>query len=149
MADRLTQKQRSILMSGVRTKHTAPELTVRSVAHRAGYRFSLHRKDLPGTPDIVFPRFKSVVFVHGCFWHQHKGCSKSTQPATRKKFWTAKLSRNMSRDAENRKKLRKTGWRVLVIWECETRNREVLAEKLKCFLDRSAPGLTHPLHRTF
>lgn len=115
MADRLTEKQRSILMYRVRTKHTAPELTVRSVAHRAGYRFSLHRKDLPGTPDIVFPRFKSVVFVHGCFWHQHKGCSKSTQPVTRKKFWTAKLSRNMSRDAENRKTLRKIGWRVLVI----------------------------------
>ena len=135
-------------MSGVRTKHTGPELKVRSVAHRAGYRFSLHRKDLPGKPDIVFPRFKSVVFVHGCFWHQHKGCSKSTSPATRKEFWTAKLSRNVSRDAENREKLRRAGWRVLVIWECEIRDRDVLAEKLERFLDKSAARSTRPPHRT-
>jgi len=97
MSDRLTRKQRSILMAGVRTKHTGPELKVRSIAHGASYRFSLHRKDLPGRPDIVFPRYKSVVYVHACFWHQHKGCSKSVLPATRKDFWTAKLSRNVSR----------------------------------------------------
>jgi DNA mismatch endonuclease (patch repair protein) len=131
-------------MSGVRTKHTGPELKVRSVAHGAGYRFALHRMDLPGKPDIVFPRFKSVVFVHGCFWHQHKGCSKSTLPATRKEFWTAKLGRNVVRDTENKKTLRRAGWRVLVIWECQTREGDVVAQKLKRFLARSICELRAP-----
>lgn len=135
MADRLTSQQRSALMSGVRTKHTGPELKVRRVAHGAGYRFALHRKDLPGKPDIVFPRFKSAVFVHGCFWHQHEGCSKSALPATRREFWAAKLSRNVVRDAENKRGLRRAGWRVLVIWECQTRECGALAKKLKRFLD--------------
>jgi DNA mismatch endonuclease (patch repair protein) len=137
MSDRLTRKQRSILMAGVRTKHTGPELKVRSIAHGAGYRFSLHRKDLPGRPDIVFPRYKSVVYVHGCFWHQHKGCPKSVLPATREDFWTAKLSRNVSRDVENMRGLRRAGWRVLVIWECQTRDMDLVARKLKHFLQRS------------
>ena len=139
LADRLSKKQRSILMSSVRTEHTGPELEVRSVAHRSGYRFTLHRKDLPGKPDIVFPRFKSVVFVHGCFWHRHKGCSKSSLPATRRDFWAAKLSRNVIRDTENRCQLRGAGWRVLVIWECQARERNVVAKKLKRFLDGAHP----------
>jgi DNA mismatch endonuclease (patch repair protein) len=134
MSDRITPNQRSLLMSGVRTKHTGPELKVRSVAHRAGFRFALHRRDLPGKPDIVLPRFKAAVFVNGCFWHQHEGCSKSSLPATRKAFWKAKLSRNVARDVENREKLCGAGWRVLVIWECKTRNGDVVADKLKRFL---------------
>jgi DNA mismatch endonuclease, patch repair protein len=136
MSDRLTQRQRSILMSGVRTKHTEPELRVRSVAQKAGYSFTLHREDLPGKPDIVFPRFKSVVFVHGCFWHRHKRCPKSALPATRQEFWTAKLSRNVVRDTENKRKLRRFGWRVLVVWECQTRDGDVVAQRLNRFLER-------------
>jgi DNA mismatch endonuclease (patch repair protein) len=135
MADRLTEKQRSSLMSRIRTKHTEPELKVRSAAHGAGYRYALHRKDLPGNPDIVLPRFKSVVFVHGCFWHQHKGCRKSTLPTTRGEFWAAKLSRNVDRDTENELRLRRAGWRVLVIWECETKARQTITRKLKRFLE--------------
>jgi DNA mismatch endonuclease (patch repair protein) len=135
-------------MSLVRQSGTAAELAVRKLAHRLGYRFRVGLKDLPGRPDIVFPQWRHVIFVHGCFWHQHKGCSKSTQPATRKNFWAAKLSRNMSRDAENRRNLRKIGWRVLVIWECEIRNRDLLADKLKRFLDKSTPGLSRPANRT-
>lgn len=140
MADRFTKEQRSALMSGIQTKHTGPELKVRSAAHGSGYRFSLHRKDLPGKPDIVFPRFKSVVFVHGCFWHQHEGCSKCALPATRRDFWAAKLTRNVARDAENRRELRRAGWRVLVIWECQTNERDAVAKKLKRFLE----GSRHP-----
>jgi DNA mismatch endonuclease (patch repair protein) len=140
MADRLTERQRSSLMSRIRTKHTGPELKVRSVAHGSGYRFSLHRDDLPGKPDIVFPRYRSVVFVHGCFWHQHAGCQKSAMPAARREFWTAKLSRNVVRDAENRRGLRRAGWRVLVIWECQTRERDVVARKLKRFLGGPTSG---------
>ena len=134
MADRLTEEQRSSLMSRIRTKHTGPELKVRSGAHGAGYRYALHRKDLPGQPDIVLPRFKSVVFVHGCFWHQHKGCRKSTLPTTRREFWAAKLSRNVNRDSENELRLRRAGWRVLVIWECETKARQTIIRKLRRFL---------------
>jgi DNA mismatch endonuclease (patch repair protein) len=101
------------------------------------YRYALHREDLPGKPDIVLPRFKSVVFVHGCFWHQHKGCRKSTLPTTRREFWAAKLSRNVDRDTENELRLRRAGWRVLVIWECETKARQTITRKLKRFLESS------------
>jgi DNA mismatch endonuclease, patch repair protein len=134
MADRLTRRQRSILMAGVRTKHTEPELKVRSVAHRLGYRFRLHRKDLPGSPDIVFPRLQAVVFVHGCFWHRHAGCRKASIPATRSDFWAEKLGSNVTRDANARKRLRQSGWRVLVIWECETKHAVKLKDKLARFL---------------
>jgi DNA mismatch endonuclease, patch repair protein len=125
-------------MSRVRTKHTAPELKVRSIAHGLGYRFSLHRNDLPGKPDIVFPRFKSAVFVHGCFWHQHEGCSKSTLPTTRREFWAVKLTRNVARDLENRRELRRAGWRVMVIWECQTRREDIIVRKLRRFLQVSS-----------
>lgn len=138
MADRLTSRQRSALMAGVRTKHTAPELKVRSVAHRLGYRFRLHRKDLPGSPDLVFPRLKAAVFVNGCFWHQHPNCPKSSIPSTRTEFWKTKLARNAARDAVANDALRRAGWRVLVVWECETRDMITLAEKLKRFLDLAA-----------
>jgi DNA mismatch endonuclease, patch repair protein len=134
MADRLTPRQRSVLMAGIWTKHTEPELKVRCLAHRLGYRFRLHRKDLPGSPDIVFPCQQSVVFVHGCFWHRHAGCRKASIPATRPDFWAQKLGHNVARDAKVRRRLRRSGWRVLVIWECETKQAFKFQTKLSRFL---------------
>jgi DNA mismatch endonuclease (patch repair protein) len=127
-------------MAGIRTKNTTPELKVRTVAHRLGYRFRLHRKDLPGSPDLVFPRLKAAVFVHGCFWHRHKGCGKSSIPGTRTEFWTEKLTRNVARDAAATERLRRAGWRVLVIWECETKDALEIAGKLKPFLKKGQAG---------
>ncbi len=134
VTDRLTRNQRSELMARVRSTHTAPEIKVRSLSHRLGYRFSLHRKDLPGSPDVVFPRLRSVIFVHGCFWHCHSHCRKASIPATRRDFWTAKLDRNVARDAIACRQLRREGWRVLVIWECETKTDGKLLRKLNSFL---------------
>lgn len=133
--DKLTFDGRSALMARVRGKDTTPELNVRQVAHRLGYRFRLHRKDLPGRPDLVFPSRRAVVFVHGCFWHRHPGCRLMSTPKTRTQFWTDKFDRNVRRDAAAVEQLEVTGWRVLVVWECETRDREGLADKLRSFLD--------------
>lgn len=130
MADRLTKDQRSWVMSRVRGKDTRPELRVRKVAHALGLRFRLHRRDLPGTPDLVFPRWKKVILVHGCFWHQHPGCKKASLPATRPEFWMSKLARNVHRDNETLERLKAFGWSVLVIWECETRQ----VDRLKALL---------------
>ena len=98
---------------------TKPELAVRRAAHRLGYRFRLHRRDLPGTPDLVFPRLRKVILVHGCFWHQHVGCRLARQPKSRLDYWLPKLERNRKRDAETQAALRKLGWDVLVVWECQ------------------------------
>jgi DNA mismatch endonuclease, patch repair protein len=129
--DRLTPSQRSALMSKVRGKNTRPEELVRSLLHRMGFRFRLHRKDLPGTPDIVLPKYRTVIFVHGCFWHRHADCKKSSMPQTNKNFWGKKLARNVERDAEVAGELTRTGWRVLVVWECELKNPEVLSARLQ------------------
>ena len=110
--------QKSRMMSRVRTKGTAPELALRSALHSAGIRFRLHRKDLPGKPDIVLPKYKSVIFVHGCFWHHHEGCIKSKMPKTNVDFWQDKIAANIKRDKSNQDDLAKMGWRVLVVWEC-------------------------------
>lgn len=110
-------------MRNVRGKNTTPELVVRSALHRAGYRFRLHRKDLPGRPDIVLPRLRTVVFVHGCFWHRHHGCRAASQPSTRRSFWSEKFARNMERDRRNLDALQADGWAVHVVWECETKGR--------------------------
>jgi DNA mismatch endonuclease (patch repair protein) len=110
-------------MRKVRGANTTPELKVRSMLHRAGYRFRLHRKDLPGKPDIVLSSRKSVVFVHGCFWHRHPGCRAASSPSTRAEFWNAKFARNVARDIENVRDLERTGWRVHIVWECETNGR--------------------------
>ena len=120
MADPLTKAGRSALMARIRGTNTKPELLVRSALHRAGFRFRLHAPTLPGRPDVVLPRHRVVVFVHGCFWHRH-GCRHSTTPATRVRFWKEKFERNVARDARNARALRRLGWRVLTIWECRLR----------------------------
>lgn len=128
--DRLTPERRSWLMSRVASKDTSAEMRVRSAAHARGLRFRVHRKGLPGTPDLVFPRWRTVVFVHGCFWHRHPGCRKATTPKTRTGFWEAKFHRNSERDLANLAALRASGWRAEVIWECETRSLDSLNERL-------------------
>lgn len=117
-------------MRSVRRAHTGPELVVRKLLHRLGLRFRLQRRELPGTPDIVLPKHKTAIFVHGCFWHRHAGCGKATMPKTRVEFWTDKFERNVVRDREKEWALVAAGWRVLTIWECETRGIETLTDKL-------------------
>lgn len=121
LVDRLTPDRRSWLMSRVRAKNTSPEMRVRKAAHASGLRFRLHRKDLPGSPDLVFPRHRTVVFVHGCFWHRHLNCSKTSLPKTRPEFWQKKFDTNVERDANAVNALQRMGWSVVVIWECETK----------------------------
>ncbi|WP_438346838.1 very short patch repair endonuclease [Methylorubrum populi] len=121
-------------MSHVKARDTKPEKLVRSIAHALGYRFRLHRKDLPGRPDLVFPGRRKVVFVHGCFWHRHPGCRKASTPSTRQEFWKAKFARNVERDARKEAELQEAGWNVLIIWECDTRDPERLSEMLRSFL---------------
>lgn len=111
-------------MRAVRSKNTSPEKRVRSVAHRLGLRFRLHRSDLPGSPDLVFPGKRTSLFVHGCFWHRHKNCARATTPKTNTEYWGRKFRDNMERDRRNRRELEENGWRVLVIWECETKTME-------------------------
>jgi DNA mismatch endonuclease (patch repair protein) len=112
--------RRSRMMARIGPRNTAPEMVVRRAAHRLGYRFRLYRRDLPGRPDVVFPRHRLAVFVHGCFWHRHPGCSNCTSPKTRPEFWSAKFRATVARDARAIAALRELGWRTLVIWECET-----------------------------
>ncbi len=121
-------------MRRIRKKNTKPEMAVRRLAHRMGYRYRLHRRDLPGTPDIVFPRLRKAIFVHGCFWHQHACPLGAKKPSANPDYWLPKLARNVERDAEARAKLAAMGWEVLVIWECETRAPARLPPLLKSFL---------------
>lgn len=130
MTDCFTKKKRSEVMSRIKGKDTKPELLVRSALHRMGYRFRLHVKDLPGKPDIVLPKYKTVIFVHGCFWHQHKGCPAGHLPKTNKKFWKEKFARNVARDSKHRRQLRYRGWHVLTIWECQIQNETNVNTKL-------------------
>lgn len=118
--DTVDSQTRSRMMAGIKGRDTQPEMRVRRYLHAAGLRFVLHRKDLPGRPDIVLPRFGTVVFVHGCFWHRHPGCRFATTPRTRPEFWQAKFAGNVARDARNEELLAAAGWRVLTIWECQT-----------------------------
>ncbi|MHB1378133.1 MAG: very short patch repair endonuclease [Desulfurivibrionaceae bacterium] len=122
--DIVSKKTRSKMMASVRSRNTKPEIMVRSLLHRLGYRFRLHRKDLPGNPDIVLSRYKKIIFVHGCFWHQHQGCSKSNRPDTRPEFWNKKLNENIERDKVIIRQLQDAGWTVHVIWECQTKKGE-------------------------
>jgi DNA mismatch endonuclease (patch repair protein) len=122
MVDFLRPEQRSALMARVANRNTKPELLVRRLLHVMGYRFRLHRRDLPGTPDIVLPRYKTAIFVHGCFWHGHRGCVRSKRPTSNQDFWNRKIDSNMQRDQEDRKALRKLGWRVLVLWQCSLKD---------------------------
>lgn len=130
MVDRLSPERRSWLMSRVKGKSTAPEMTVRRLAHSLGMRFRLHKPDLPGRPDLAFPRYRTVVFVHGCFWHRHPGCKKATSPKSKVEYWEKKFRTNVERDARNATELEQMGWRVLTVWECETKNAELLKAKL-------------------
>ncbi len=118
-------------MSRIRSKNTKPEIMVRSLLHRLGFRFSLRHKGLPGRPDIVLPRHKTVVFVHGCYWHRHRGCSNATTPGTRAAFWQKKFESNVARDRRTQNALARCGWKVVVVWECEvTSDPTALAERL-------------------
>jgi DNA mismatch endonuclease, patch repair protein len=121
-------------MRRIRSTNTNPELAVRSLAHCLGYRFRLHRKDLPGRPDLVFPSKRKVIFVHGCFWHQHGGCIDGRKPKSNTAYWSPKLTRNRERDKKNRSRLTRAGWRSLVIWECQTADHEKLGRQLRTFL---------------
>ena len=121
--DKITPERRSWNMSRIKSKDTAPEKRVRSALHRAGFRFRLHVKNLPGKPDIVLPKYKTVIFVHGCFWHQHKGCSNATMPSTNQEFWKEKFKRNVERDKHEQAELKKMGWKVSVVWECKIKTR--------------------------
>ncbi|WP_269085716.1 very short patch repair endonuclease [Pseudomonas sp. BMS12] len=112
---------RSEIMRSVRREHTTPELVVRRSLHRLGFRFRLHRKDLPGSPDIVLPRFRTVIFVHGCFWHRHPGCRYTTTPQSRQNYWLPKFMANVERDQRSVDSLRESGWRVVIVWACETK----------------------------
>jgi len=131
--DRLTRKRRSWNMSRIRGTNTDPEIRVRSLLHRLGYRFRLHGRDLPGKPDIVLRKYNAVVLVHGCFWHRH-GCKWTYVPKSNKDFWRVKFERNVARDALVRKQLRAHGWRVLTIWACTTKDEKQLERRLKSFL---------------
>lgn len=124
--DRLTKQHRSWNMSRIRGANTKPEIRVRSLLHRMGYRFRLHRKDLPGKPDIVLPRHETVIFVHGCFWHRHPDCRFAYTPKSRTDFWQKKFRRNVERHTEVEAELHSQGWRVIVVWECETKDPETL-----------------------
>lgn len=126
MADIVSKAVRSRMMSGIRGKNTKPEVHVRRFLHRRGLRFRLHDRTLPGRPDIVLPRWGTVVLVHGCFWHQHKGCRFAYMPASNTSFWREKLGGNVNRDRRNAAALRALGWRVLLIWECETKHEREL-----------------------
>jgi DNA mismatch endonuclease, patch repair protein len=132
--DRLSQASRSSLMSRVRTKGTAPELIVRSALHRLGYRYRLHRKDLPGCPDLVFPSRRKVIFVHGCFWHGHS-CPRGKRPKTNTEFWNKKLIANKERDKSSLKALKILGWDTFVAWECEIRDDQDFIRRLTKFLN--------------
>lgn len=120
-------------MKQVRSKNTQPELAVRSLVHRMGFRFALHRRDLPGNPDLVFPARERVIFVHGCFWHGHSCRAGRNRPSSNTGYWTPKLERNRRRDAANRRRLRSLGWQVCVVWECELKNPERLRMRLARF----------------
>lgn len=122
MVDVVDPATRSRMMAGIRGKDTRPELLIRRALHRAGFRFRVHDRRLPGAPDLILPKYRSAIFVHGCFWHRHDGCRYTTMPATRAQFWEQKFSRNIARDRENRAALNALGWRVLVVWECGVRH---------------------------
>jgi len=137
--DSLTPLERSANMSRIRGKNTAPERLVRSCIHRLGYRFRLHRRGLPGSPDVVLPRLRSVVQIHGCFWHRHKGCKWAYMPKTRIGFWRGKFSDNVERDRRNERALRRLGWRMLIVWECQTTDTATLCRRLRAFLSAVDP----------
>ena len=145
MVDTLDQASRSRVMARVKGKNTGPELLVRKMVFAAGYRYRIHVKDLPGSPDLIFPGKRKVIFVHGCFWHRHEGCKSARMPKSRIYFWSAKLNGNKLRDTRTFDALRRSGWQVMVVWECELRDLEGVAKAIQIFLDAplgSSPNAT-------
>lgn len=135
MTDVLTPAQRRKCMSSIKGRDTKPEMIVRKMVHSLGYRYRLHRMDLPGKPDLVFSRFKKVIFVHGCFWHKHRCRYGRVTPKTNAEFWRAKRESNKLRDIRNRKLLKEMGWSTLIIWECWTKaSKKTIEDKLKIYL---------------
>ncbi|MHC8345550.1 very short patch repair endonuclease [Pseudomonas sp. RT6P73] len=130
-ADIVTAEHRSKIMSMIKGKNTKPEMVVRSVCHEMGLRYRLHRKDLPGKPDLVFPKHRLCIFVHGCFWHRHPGCKYAYTPKSRLDFWLPKLARNVERDLATQQALHALGWRVAIVWECHTKDREFLRNEIR------------------
>lgn len=135
--DNVSKEKRSQIMSKIRGKNTTPEIKVRSLLHRLGFRFRIHKKNLPGKPDIVLAKYKAVIFVNGCFWHGHQGCKISKIPKSNTDFWTNKIQRNIEHDELNIAKLLDAKWRVLVIWECEINREHELTQKILSFLKPS------------
>lgn len=135
--DLLNRQQRSALMARIKGKNTKPELRVRSALHKAGYRFRLHSKQLPGRPDLVFPGRRKAIFVHGCFWHAHANCHLATTPKTNRSYWQLKLEENKKRDIRKTALLRHQGWKVLTVWQCEISHMERTFNKLIRFLEKS------------
>ncbi|MFW5803067.1 MAG: very short patch repair endonuclease [Verrucomicrobiota bacterium] len=145
MVDKLTTERRSWTMSRVRSGNTKPELIVRSLLHRCGLRFTLRRRDLPGKPDVVLPKYHAAIFVHGCFWHRHSGCPRATTPSTQRDFWERKFARTVERDQENEQRLREQGWRVFVVWECEVTAdpRATVRYLIENIAPERAPGIRY------
>ena len=138
MSDVHTPERRSFNMSQIRSRDTKPEMRVRSIVHRMGYRYRLHKKDLPGKPDIVLVRHRKIIDVHGCFFHMHKCRYGSVVPATNSKFWRTKRLSNVERDRRNLKALKREGWHVMIVWECETRNLPKLSKRIEKFLSSTS-----------
>jgi DNA mismatch endonuclease (patch repair protein) len=135
MADKISPERRSLNMAAIKSRNTKPEIAFRKRLHALGFRFRLHRKDLPGRPDIVLTRYKTAIFVHGCFWHQHEGCKLASKPSSRQEYWKVKFDRNAERDKNSSASLTELGWRVVVVWECEVRrSADEVAQRLKRFL---------------
>ena len=140
MTDHISPERRSWAMSRVRSKDTLPEMRVRSQLHRLGYRYRLHVNDMAGVPDIVMPKYRTVVFVNGCFWHRHPCCRRASTPQTRTAFWERKFKTNVVRDEKVRSSLQRDGWTVLVVWECQTRDSQMLADTLSDILPPVVPS---------
>jgi len=135
--DTVSKEVRSRNMSAIRSKNTNPETVVRSLLFALGYRYRLHRKDLPGKPDIVLKKHNTVIFVHGCFWHHHRNCKRANWPKSNQEYWIPKIQRNVKRDRSHNSKLKKQGWKVLVIWECQIKNIDKLSLKIQEHFSRN------------
>jgi DNA mismatch endonuclease (patch repair protein) len=134
VTDHVNRGKRSLIMAAVHSKDTKPELAVRSLVHALGYRFRLHVASLPGKPDLVFPGRRKIIFVHGCFWHRHARCRYATSPKTRPEFWQEKFFTNVARDRRTRRELKKLGWSILTVWQCELKNPQKLEVRIEGFL---------------
>lgn len=134
-----TPEVRSRIMRAIKSRDTKPEMLTRRTVHGMGYRYRLHRKDLPGKPDLVFPSRRKAIFVHGCFWHGHDCPHGSRTPKSNRDYWVAKISRNRERDAQSEAALKQDGWRVLTVWECQMKDQEAFRERLRRFLDSANP----------